>query len=956
MSLAKYSFIPWMRQGIAASIAQTDNPSNTTELERATIPVRLKVKNSTGAIATLPDKNIKIVGPGDVVKINTNNVVKVYPEPNSPDMEPNYLPFIEFYQDTFCWDYTPASAASTNNERLRPWLFLAVLEDDVEYTYQAETGSMGPSIELIGSHANLLPDPTKIWAWAHVHVNTDLTSTNLAGARDLLQSKLDANPDFAVCRLLSPRDLAPDKNYTAFVIPAFETGRLAGLGLDPSTIAAQKSSWATGGSNGKFPVYYKWSFKTGVEGDFESLLRKLTPQEFDGNTFYRAMDIQEDSPYGVNGVTNPSTVSLGGALQATNFPTLTWDESEHATTRDAYELEMATLLNLGEDMKYSSSITWPPVQFIQNDDPVVTPPLYGRWHALVRTIETSIAPGFEANTWVRNLNVDPRNRAAAGVGADIVQKYQEEYMEQAWEQVGDLLTVNQMLYRAQFGIEIAARLVEKHLAPRTSGDMLSLAAYLLRRFGNCFGPGTLFSEIQNSCFPVAAFSPTFRRLFKGPLRRAFGAGSLESLLIALNSNSEVAAAGPYSFPSGKVPGSNAVSYAIVAQIGMGSYNSETGDAFYISAPGEENEEEDPYGWADYKSVLEALFGQQTFLEDEDPCAFPDFDAMRNCLMGGLNPRNTIRDRVLSKIAGSNAVDVVGIMDEPDFHEPVYYKLKERSLDFILPNLNKIPRNSIGLLETNQKFIESFMIGMNHEMGRELLWNEYPTDQRGSYFRQFWDVSSYIDKDGVMTTSQLAESLKDIPKIHTWPSNTDMGDHNNRATSGGNTLVLAIRGELLERYPGTMVYAQRGEWFGGERRPKSPEEVKYPIFKAVIDPDITFLGFDITDAQAIGNATDGGWYFIFKELPGGPRFGLDETMPSPIPNPGTWNDLAWPNVTKDTSGSLDPTGSLTSFYAPSNDADLNNIGWGQNSADVAYILYQLPFRMAIHATEMIPTTI
>jgi uncharacterized protein YukE len=27
---------------------------------------------------------------------------------------------------------------------------------------------------------------------------------------------------------------------------------------------------------------------------------------------------------------------------------------------------------------------------------------------------------------------------------------------------------------------------------------------------------------------------------------------------------------------------------------------------------------------------------------------------------------------------------------------------------------------------------------DHELGRELLWREYPSDSRSSYFRQFWD--------------------------------------------------------------------------------------------------------------------------------------------------------------------------------------------------------------------------
>ena len=33
-----------------------------------------------------------------------------------------------------------------------------------------------------------------------------------------------------------------------------------------------------------------------------------------------------------------------------------------------------------------------------------------------------------------------------------------------------------------------------------------------------------------------------------------------------------------------------------------------------------------------------------------------------------------------------------------------------------------------------------MVGLNHEMMRELLWREYPTDQRGTAFHRFWGRS------------------------------------------------------------------------------------------------------------------------------------------------------------------------------------------------------------------------
>ena len=70
---------------------------------------------------------------------------------------------------------------------------------------------------------------------------------------------------------------------------------------------------------------------------------------------------------------------------------------------------------------------------------------------------------------------------------------------------------------------------------------------------------------------------------------------------------------------------------------------------------------------------------------------------------------------------------------------------------------------------NHAFIEAYMVGLNHEMARQLLWNGYPTDQRGSYFRQFWDVAGYVPQPGDPTDpAQLAELLKDIPPINTWP--------------------------------------------------------------------------------------------------------------------------------------------------------------------------------------------
>src|ERR1041385_7437357 len=147
------------------------------------------------------------------------------------------------------------------------------------------------------------------------------------------------------------------------------------------------------------------------------------------------------------------------------------------------------------------------------------------------------------------------------------------------------------------------------------------------------------------------------------------------------------------------------------------------------------------------------------------------------------------------------------------------------------------------------------------MARELLWREYPTDMRGSYFRQFWEVKGISNPD----TPADAEQLKDVTKLHTWQSTSALGAHkpppgpNADVQPGDKQLVLVIRGELLKRYPNTVIYAQKAidEGQGKVIREKDPtvdqftNEFKFPLFTAEIEPDLRFFGFDLTTEKAKG---------------------------------------------------------------------------------------------------------
>ena len=71
-----------------------------------------------------------------------------------------------------------------------------------------------------------LPDLADSWAWAHAQLGWRTTRRRRRRLRNVLATR----PELSVSRLLSPRLLTANTEYIACVVPAFEAGRLAGLG------------------------------------------------------------------------------------------------------------------------------------------------------------------------------------------------------------------------------------------------------------------------------------------------------------------------------------------------------------------------------------------------------------------------------------------------------------------------------------------------------------------------------------------------------------------------------------------------------------------------------------------------------------------------------------------------------------------------------------------------------
>jgi hypothetical protein len=271
------------------------------------------------------------------------------------------------------------------------------------------------------------------------------------------------------------------------------------------------------------------------------------------------------------------------------------------------------------------------------------------------------------------------------------------------------------------------------------------------------------------------------------------------------------------------------------------------------------------------------------------------------------------DNVLPPTApGVTPLGTESVMMAPSFSQPMYEPLKDQSQDLLLPGLDTVDADSVVGLKTNRAFVEAYMIGLNFEMGRELLWRGFPTDQQGTYFKHFW---------GSETGATVAADIDDLRKnlgraLGTAPPNAP-----------GDQFVLLLRSGLLRRYPNAIIYLTPA-LTGTTSNP--PPDV-FPMFNGAMDPDVNFFGFPISAAAAVGSATDPGYFVVIQEHPTEPRFGLDARVVNTLI--ASKSHLA--------IGTQPPAG-----------VPLKGHTWGRNSAHMADITRRLPVRITIHASQLV----
>ena len=434
---AALQFLPWVREGAAAQVG-----------DGGTLQVAVKLN---GADIIMP---MRLMGPAAVTGIDPRQIIRMEPRPGTVDFTPYYFPAIEFDRPDFPWLFTPARPDT--NERVRPWLCLVVVEKQPGVSIRFPQGGLlaGLEIRRPARPGQRIARPERI-----VGVGSGTSGRTLGR----IHSR--RGPHHRRAESLPPRVPAPtkaDTDYLACVVPTFEGGRRAGLGLPMESADPLAPSWPSGEAalpELTLPVYHSWEFRAGPPVDFESLVRLLQARPLPeqagkqdvwiGQAGSGLPRLAPDAPGG--------TLAMQGALTPVDALPGDWPERPRA----AYQSQLRAVVNAPTDALEQGAT-----------DPVGAPPIYGRWHAGKSRVDLN--DGQPA--WLHELNLDPRHRAAAGLGAEVIRRDQEPLMAAAWEQVGEVQKANQLLQQAQVARSVSRSLLVRHFRPLPEKTLLQVRA------------------------------------------------------------------------------------------------------------------------------------------------------------------------------------------------------------------------------------------------------------------------------------------------------------------------------------------------------------------------------------------------------------------------------------------------------------------------------------------------
>lgn len=902
---------------VADSAIDSDHLSGSLDL--------LVEQDSSGETVNQP---LQFRGPGDILGIHPRMIARIEPPPGTNDFEPNYFPFLEFVDPDLLWRYSLEPTGTKT--RAHPWLSLLALSskefDEIASSGVEVISRIRDDRELLSVPGHLIPDLDDAWALAHVHLNGEL-------AGDDVGEFVEQQPAASYCRLFCARYLQPETQYYALLVPNYRAALDAAMGINDSTAGSAKAWDGSDQDIVRLPIYLRWEFKTSEKGDFEDLARKLTAAPVNpGRVGTRPVDATKlrtgngEAPYFVR----------EGALAPPGFSTF---RSPELPVPSAVEpLRKSLNKSLSADPQETDDIA-------EDVDPLVTFPIYGRYYQHTAAIEPPESGSWDETTpWIRELNLDFRNRTAASMGTTVVQQNQDDYVRQCWAQVGQIREANELRRLSLTAYVIGKAIEAKHLTPLSDEKFVEITrAFHEQLFTDESSERRTFKQaLQQSGLVAGSFSPTLARVAK----QRIGANKTR----------------PYDPWTKARPSRAAPQLRKTHRITKDQITA----AFNLVG------------------IEDQVLEQHAELISVQPLNlntnFRSMVDLNQALVANL------ADRIHTTTDDDDSGNFEPIMRAPVVDDATYAPLAKISQDYILPGVEALQNNGVTLMEENHRFIEAFMTGVNHEMVRELVWERFPTDKRATVFRYFWDP--VVDTD----------PHPDIQVIHRWQG--PLGK--NEAVHGGSNLVLVIKGDLIRRYPGTIIYAVRlssrsaegwqywSDIYPDHQPPEIDDDVIIsPVFRAHIGTDILFAGFPFALDDVQGPTKNGQYYFVLEENQDLPRFGLDvQSIGVRKPNlvlSGTFvieattaSEEAPPSTVIgsrfSTAGSAITDAGFTMAgvttaeddQTPSGDLGWNDIpadhlkadyinrfnNVGKNSAEVALRTYQKPIRILVHASHVL----
>lgn len=465
---------------------------------RAESIVNLPLADAAGRADPLQQRTVQqrivLYGPGDVRGIDAGQIVRRYPAPGTPDAEETTLAHIEFDRPELPW----AFSASTPHAHMQPWLALIVVD-------RSAVRWLPGAVPMIEVPRDQLPSLSRSYQWAHAQAAGAQTS---GGAPVSLATRLSsAYAPANLSRLVSPRVMQPDTDYLAALVPTTDVGVRSLRGGVGGTLGP---AWPDGGdASVVLPVFDSWEFRTGEEGDFQTLALKIDGVVAPYQVGRRFIDVREPG----RPLTSLAAGEPGGrqvlrcALVSPTPPPPEFEAVENASWPQSKLDELTSQVNLPARLEAEQEPGPDGIPLI----PVIGPRIYAKLQRGAAVVDGS--------DWFSELNLAPMNRLVGGLGTRVVQRDQEQLMQAAWAQLGEVLKANRAIMLAQLAELIATRIHDR-LSGLEPGRLLQIAGpaapHISRRAGV-----TLAGEMAASATPTAVLGGAFRRVLRpsGPVLR-----------------------------------------------------------------------------------------------------------------------------------------------------------------------------------------------------------------------------------------------------------------------------------------------------------------------------------------------------------------------------------------------------------------------------------------------------